>query len=686
MFLSLLHLTCTNKLRNQGFMLAIHFHIFIMEGKNQITSKLHDSYKSIPSFYNHTTQTMTAGITITPLAKLDWNPALEKCRIQCGTLGYLQYKARKENKISFHHFSSFHSLDESTSSSSSVGVHNLKKKKESTATNEESHVDLNKLTVEELNGLSYYKVLGGIKMHSTQEQIKRAFHKACLKYHPDKEEISAGEKSSGDDPVFLKVKEAFETLSDPVKRKSYDSTLEFDDSIPDVKDVKSDADFYRVFGQCFERNLRFAAQNDPAKTTSSSSSSTSISSKKKKGKQNNNNQSKLASDGPPLLGDDSTPIEHVNAFYEYWVHFDSWRDFTLPATQETEMDTDTASDRYEKRWMEKEIQRRAKAMKKDEMARISRLVERSMALDPRLRREKERLEQEKAEKLRLKQEQAEREAKERAEAEEQEAKERAILEQREKDQKAAEKLAKETEKKMLRKSRQALRKTLLAQYEINGSTMWDNIEDFSHDMESLCSNLSVLELDKLTSEVSQSNDSNKLSIAYDRAMSLKNEAERAKAIEKRERDTAREEARRKEEEAKAARASKPWSKEELAALAKAVKKHPAGGSRWDTIAAYVNSNCRLKDPRTKEECIEMYNQVRSGALETEIERKPDGEVEISEAWTEDQDKLLQSALAKYPSTMDKNERWTAIAKMIPGKKKKDCVARFKEIREALRKK
>jgi len=627
---------------------------------------------------------MTVGITVTPLAKLDWTPTLETCKIQCGTLGYLQYKARKENKISFHHFSSFHSLDESASSSSSVGIHNLKKKKESTETNEERNVDLNKLSVEELNVLSYYKVLGGIKMHSTQEQIKRAFHKACLKYHPDKEVISVGEKASGDDPVFLKVKEAFETLSDPVKRKSYDSTLEFDDSIPDVKDIKSDADFYRVFGQCFERNLRFAAQNDPAK--SSSSSSTSISSKKKKGKQNNNNQSKLASVGPPLLGDDLTPIEHVNAFYEYWVHFDSWRDFTLPATQEAEMDTDTASDRYEKRWMEKEIQRRAKAMKKDEMARISRLVERSVALDPRLRREKERLEQEKAEKLRLKQEQAEREAKERAEAEEQQAKERAEVEQREKDQKAAEKLAKETEKKMLRKSRQALRKTLLAQYEINGSKIWDNIEDFSHDMESLCSNLSVLELDELTEEVNQSKESNKLSIAYDRAMSLKNEAERAKAIEKRERDAAREEARRKEEEAKAARASKPWSKEELAALAKAVKKHPAGGARWDTIAGYVNSNCRLQDPRTKEECIEMYNQVRSGALETETERTTDGDVEISEAWTEDLDKLLQSALAKYPSTMDKNERWTAIAKMIPGKKKKDCVARFKEIREALRKK
>lgn len=620
---------------------------------------------------------MTASITITPLAKLDWKTPLDTCKIQCGTQGYLKYKARKENIISFHHFSSFHSLDESVSSSasSSVGVHNLKKIKP-TSTNENSNIDLNTLSADELNELSYYKVLGGIKMHSTQEQIKRAFHKACLKYHPDKEESSGVEKSSGDDPVFLKVKEAFETLSDPVKRKSYDSTLEFDDSIPNAKDVKSDADFYRVFGQCFERNLRFAAQNDPGK------SSSTMTRKKKKG-----NQAKvLAADGPPLLGDDSTPIEYVNAFYEYWVHFDSWRDFTLPATEEAKMDTDTASDRYEKRWMEKEIQRIAKAMKKDEMARIARLVEAAMSLDPRLRREKERLEQEKAEKLRMKEEQAEREAKERAEAEDREAKERAEAEQREKDRKATEKLAKEAEKKMLRKSRQALRKTLLAEYESYGTEIWDNIEDFSHDMEFLCANLTALELDGLTEEVNHSKDTNKLSIVYDRAMSLKNEVEKAKAIEKRERDAAREEARKKEEEAKAARASKPWNKEELAALAKAVKKNPAGGARWDTIAAYVNSNCRLQDPRSKEECIEMYNQLRSGALDNEAEGTNDAPMENQDVWTDDQDKLLQSALAKYPSTMDKNERWTAIAKMIPGKKKKDCVARFKEIREALRKK
>lgn len=630
---------------------------------------------------------MTASITVTSLSKLDWPSDLKTCKIQCGSQGYLQYKARRENLIPFHHFSSFYSSSGKESSSSaddtSVGIHNyLTKKAEDQQ--QGASIDLNSLSVEKLNQMSYYDILGGIKMHSTPEQIKRAFHKSCLKYHPDKEDTSgasSSSKASGDDPIFLKVKEAFETLSDPVKRKSYDSTIDFDDSIPDAKDVRSDSDFYNVFGKCFERNLRFAAENDPAKVSNGNDSSIGFSSKKKKGKHN-----KQLSAGPPLLGDDTTPMDRVHAFYEYWVHFDSWRDFTLPATKDTEMDTDTASDRYEKRWMEKEIQRKAKAMKKDEMARIARLVERAMSLDPRLKQEKERLEAEKAERLRLKKEKEEQEAKELEEAKQRETKEREEREKLEKDQKAAEKITKEAEKKMLRKSRQAFRKTLLAQYEVDRSATWSNIEDFSDDMEALCANLSSLELDRLTEDLTRSQIPNKLSIVYNRAMSLKSESERARVIEMKERESAREEARRKEEEAKAARSSKPWSKEELASLSKAVKKHTAGGARWETIASYVNSNCRLQNPRTKEECIEMYNQIRSGVLESENKMNADSNPKDESIWTEEQDALLQTALATYPSSMEKNERWSSIAKMIPGKKKKECVDRFKEIRENLKKK
>ena len=78
--------------------------------------------------------------------------------------------------------------------------------------------------------------------------------------------------------------------------------------------------------------------------------------------------------------------------------FDSWRDFTLRASTETEHDVEAADSRDEKRWMKQEIERKMKKMKKDEMARINLLVERAMSADPRLRRERERLVRERREK------------------------------------------------------------------------------------------------------------------------------------------------------------------------------------------------------------------------------------------------------------------------------------------------
>lgn len=80
----------------------------------------------------------------------------------------------------------------------------------------------------------------------------------------------------------------------------------------------------------------------------------------------------------------------VHSFYEFWVHFESWRDFSLKAEKETEHDLEAADSRDEKRWMKQEIDRKVKKMKREEMARINLLVERAMAADPRLRKEKER--------------------------------------------------------------------------------------------------------------------------------------------------------------------------------------------------------------------------------------------------------------------------------------------------------
>jgi len=62
----------------------------------------------------------------------------------------------------------------------------------------------------------YYKILGVEKKASTDE-IKKAYRKLAMKYHPDRnpDDKSAEEK-------FKEISEAHEVLSDPEKRKKYD--------------------------------------------------------------------------------------------------------------------------------------------------------------------------------------------------------------------------------------------------------------------------------------------------------------------------------------------------------------------------------------------------------------------------------------------------------------------------------
>ncbi len=654
-----------------------------------------------------------ASIQITPIASLDWPSELSKGRVQCGTASYVRYKARRDERISFHHFSSFKTSNGNEGANNGLkDVKDVMRSKSKQEGSEAKQVDLKTLSAAELDEMSYYDILGGIKMHSTPEQVKRAFHKACLKYHPDKEgkgQSDAGSSNggggTGEDPVFLKVKEAFETLSDKTKRRAYDSTVDFDDSVPSEKELnkitdnkKKEAAFYEIFGPVFERNLRFAAENDPDRKVNTPSN------KKNKKKKNGKNGQKKE---PMLLGDETTDMDKVHSFYEYWVNFESWRDFTLPATKLTEHDTDLADCRYEKRWMEKEIARKAKAMKKDEMARITKLVETAMKLDPRLKREKIRLDLEKAEKIQKKKDEEARKKKEEEQRLAKEEAERVKQEAIAAKEKAEAKAKRDQEKKVLRKARQGLRRLVLAEYEKETEhaekhdtvqQTWTSIEDMNDDVETLCDKLNAMELTSLTESLTAGNKgAADLAIVVDRANDQRDDNAKAKKAAQRARENARLEAKRKEAVARKKRAATPWAKEEMSALAKAVKKYPAGGAnRWETIAIFVNNLCKLDETRTKEECIEKYNNLSKGKMDTSratsssststaTSTSKAGASEASD-WTEEQDRLLQEGLKKYPSSMDKNERWTNIAKCVPGKKKKECVTRFKAIREALKNK
>ena len=67
-----------------------------------------------------------------------------------------------------------------------------------------------------MSGKDYYKSLG-VSKSASEKEIKKAYRKQALKYHPDR---NKGDK--GAEEKFKDVSEAYAVLSDSEKRKQYD--------------------------------------------------------------------------------------------------------------------------------------------------------------------------------------------------------------------------------------------------------------------------------------------------------------------------------------------------------------------------------------------------------------------------------------------------------------------------------
>ncbi len=63
--------------------------------------------------------------------------------------------------------------------------------------------------------MDYYEILG-VGKNATQDEIKKAYRKLALKWHPDKN------KSKEAEAKFKEINKAYEVLSDPKKRSMYD--------------------------------------------------------------------------------------------------------------------------------------------------------------------------------------------------------------------------------------------------------------------------------------------------------------------------------------------------------------------------------------------------------------------------------------------------------------------------------
>lgn len=419
------------------------------------------------------------------------------------------------------------------------------------------------ITPQNLKNYTLYDVLGfsgewGAAADS--EVIKKAYHKAVLMYHPDKAQYKTADGKE-DRTVFLKIQEAFAVLCSEPKRRAYDSQLPFDESIPTEEKIqkglaKGPHKFFKIFGPVFQRNARFAQQKPV-----------------------------------PDLGDMETPIANVYKFYEYWVKFESWRDFTGVGA---EYKPDDAGSREEKRYMQKENERLAKKLKKKEMERLIALVSLAEKYDPRVVADKERRREKKESEKNAKENSAKRIAEEDAAAKAWNEAEEA---------KAGEGLSKadkEKLKKAISKCRNIIRKLLRFSATLgHGSGEYGILTEA--EVELLCANCNMDDLNAMNDAMGgepASKDSALVKVAGFDLVREKLAAAASKSGEAAEDEQIAKDAKKREAEDKlkskkvvagAAPEDKQWTEAELAALKMCLSRYPAGqANRWVSIVNYIN--------------------------------------------------------------------------------------------------
>lgn len=566
----------------------------------------------------------------------------------------------------------------------------------------------------------HYALLGlaNLRYLATEEQIRKSYRETALRYHPDKqaalilaEETEAAKQAKKDEieSHFKAVQEAYEALMDPVKRRIYDSTDEFDDEIP--TDC-APQDFFKVFGPAFMRNGRWSV-NQPV----------------------------------PSLGDDSMSIKEVDGFYNFWYTFKSWREFP----HADEFDIEQAESRDHKRWMERQNAKLSEKARKEETVRVRSLVDNAYKKDPRIARRKE---EEKAEKQRKKQ--AKYLAKKLQEEEAARAAEEEKRRKEEEDKRAAEaaslqKKAKDKEKKLLRKERARLRTVS----EPASSKKLLNVS--SDDVESLCTSFNTEQLRELCSKL-EGKSGLEIAAGLREALGYTEIINAVTETKKEEEPPQRKtqlqngsvEANGKKSStipfSSSERKEKPWGREEIELLRKGLVKYQKGTSRrWEVISEYIGTGRSVDEILKAMKTVLLQKPDSNKAFDSFLEkRKPastiasplstreevdgvvvpspenskvekketdqdsspnksvagdqspnndsgntaNGGVESSssdqDAWSAVQERALVQALKTFPK--ETAQRWERVAAAVPGKTMNQCKKKFASLKESFRSK
>merc|ERR1712228_850217 len=101
----------------------------------------------------------------------------------------------------------------------------------------------------------------GIATDSSERQIKKAFRKLAMKYHPDKVKEADREESEN---KFKELAHCYEILSDKDQRQKYDASgynEQFDSNSPGAHNFKFEGNFEDIFSNFFGKGNQFGFDN-----------------------------------------------------------------------------------------------------------------------------------------------------------------------------------------------------------------------------------------------------------------------------------------------------------------------------------------------------------------------------------------------------------------------------------------
>lgn len=314
-------------------------------------------------------------------------------------------------------------------------------------------------------GQDHYAVLGLSKYRykATDEQIKKAHRKKVLKHHPDKK--AAAGQADENDSFFKCIQRAHEILTDPVKRRQFDSVDEEADVAPPTKkEITKPSAFYKKWNAVFQSEARFSKKTPV-----------------------------------PVIGDDNSTKEDVEEFYDFWYNFDSWRTFEY-------LDEDVPDDnegRDHKRHIEKKNANARRKRKSEDIARLRKLVDDCLGMDERIKKFRQAANANKNKKRLEKEAAAKREAEEKAKAAEEAERKRKEDEERSKAEKEQGKKAKEAAKNAVKKNKRVVKGSVKdVNYFADGAEASPKqIDEVLDDVDKVLGNIDADELADLVSKL-----------------------------------------------------------------------------------------------------------------------------------------------------------------------------------------